>query len=406
MAVNAETKSKSAHGPERNKTVKVSELREKRAALAAQALEIASSDPQKFETLMSQVEKLKGDIDRLERAEALDAEMRASGRPPLESVGGAENRGNGNSEQHRKAFRSFLRNGEVGELRTYSPMSDSVEGAYIVPQGFQQELETALKAYGGVREVARVLQTSTGNPLSYPTANDTTNSGERLGENTTAGQANPTFGSLPFGAYTYSTKMVNVSNQLLQDSAFDVEAFLQAAFVDRIGRATNADFTVGTGSGDSMPKGISVAATAGPTTNTTLIVSYDDLVELEHSVGRAYRKGAKFMFSDDVFKQIKKLKDAQGHPLWVPGLATGAPDTILGYQYVINDDMPSIASGHNLALFGAMDKYLIRSVKGFEVKRLSERFGELNQTAFLGFYRADGNLVDAGTHPVKSLVSL
>jgi HK97 family phage major capsid protein len=387
--------------------MKVSEMREKRAALAAEALSVATSDPQKFETIMKEVDTLKGQIDRLERAEAVDAEYRQSTRPPLDAIGG-ENRteNSATSKEHRKAFREYLRTGNASEFRTYSPMSDSVEGAYIVPQGFQNELEVALKAYGGVREVARVLPTSTGNPLSYPTANDTTNMGERLGENTTAGQANPTFGSLPFGAWTYSTKMVNVSNQLLQDSAFDVEVFLRDAFVDRIGRVTNADFTVGTGSGDSMPKGISVAATAGPTTTTTLIVSYDDLVELEHSVNRSYRKGAKFMFSDAVFKQIKKLKDTQGHPLWVPGLATNAPDTILGYQYVINDDMPSIASGHNLALFGAMDKYLIRSVKGFEVKRLSERFGELNQTAFLGFYRADGNLVDAGTHPVKALVSL
>jgi HK97 family phage major capsid protein len=387
----------------------VKEMREKRAALAQQALEVAQSDPQKFEAIMADVDKLKGQIDRAERAEALDAELRATARPPLEMLGavrGDENRANPQAlAAHRKAFENYIRTGEVGELRTYTPMSDNVEGAYIAPVGFQNDLAIALKAYGGVREVATVLETATGNTLKWPTSNDTSNTGERLGENTTAGQANPTFSNISLSAWTYSTKMVNVSNQLLQDSAFDVEAFLRKQFVDRIGRVTNSDFTVGTGSGASMPLGISVAATAGPTSIASGLVSYDDMVELEHSLDRAYRKGAKFMLRDSVLKQIKKLKDSQGHPLWLSGVKDKAPDTILGYEYVLNDDLPAATAGNNLMLFGALDKYLIRSVKELAVIRLSERYAEMFQTAFIGFARFDGALIDAGTHPVKALVS-
>jgi HK97 family phage major capsid protein len=379
----------------------VKEMREKRAALAAEAISIAQSDPERFNKIMADVDALKGSIDRAERAEALDAEMRQSVRPPLEQVNGAENRGGDNAEE-RKSFRDYLRTGR--QTRSYTPMSDAVEGAYIVPQGFASELEIALKAYGGVRSVARVLSTSSGNPIFYPTANDTNNIGEQLGENNAAGQANPSFSNVQIKAWTYSTKMVNVSNQLLQDSAFDVEAYLREQFVNRLGRIQNAKFT--TGAGTTEPMGINTAATAGPTSATTLVVSYDDMVELEHSLDRAYRKGAKFMLRDSVLKQIKKLKDSQGHPLWVSGVAFGAPDTILGYQYVINDDMPSVTSGNNLMLFGALDRYLIRDVKGLGILRLNERYGELFQTAFLGFARADGALIDAGTHPVKALVSL
>jgi len=383
--------------------MKVAEMRERRAALAAQAVEVASTDAAKFEKLMADVDKLKGDIDRAERAEALNVELRQTTRPPLESVGG-EVRNEKQEKERRKAFNAFLRSGENSEeFRTYSPMSDGVEGAFVVPQGFQYELEVALKAYGGVREVARSISTAMGNPLKWPTANDTTTMGELLGENTAASQANPTFNNLTINAYTYSTKMVNVSNQLLNDSAFDVEAFLRQAFVDRLGRITNLHFTVGTGV--AQPNGINTAASAGPTSETTLVVSYNDMVELEHSVDRAYRKGAKFMLADTVLKSIKKLKDSLGRPLWVAGVGQNAPDTILGYEFVINTEMPAPAPGGNLMLFGALDKYLIRDVKELQVQRLSERFAELYQTAFIGFARFDGQLIDAGTHPVKALVS-
>ncbi len=385
--------------------MKVAELREKRAALAAQALEIASLDAEKFEKIMADVDKLKGDIDRIERAEELDAELRASTRPPLDKVGGENRTDNANAE-YRKAFDSYLRTGNAGrELRTYSPMNDGVEGAFIAPVGFQNALVDALKAFGGMRKVAQSLSTQTGNLLKWPTANDTNNIGERLAENTTASQANPSFSNVVFNAWTYSTKMVNVSNQLLQDSAIDIEGYLTKAFAKRLGRITNADFTNGLGSGSSQPMGIVTAATAGPTSIASGLVSYDDLVELEHSVDPDYRQGAKFMFSDAVLKQIKKLKDAQGHPLWVSGVASKEPDTILGYEYVINQDMPAVAATQPLALFGALDNYLIRDVKELAILRLNERFAELFQTAFIGFARFDGNLLDAGTHPVKTLIS-
>jgi HK97 family phage major capsid protein len=401
------SKNSLAHSSQKEyKQMNVREMREKRAALAAQALEVVSSDPTKFEKIMKEIDLLKGDIDRQERAEALEVELRTSVRPPLEGVGGngSETRTEAQHAEHRKAFNKYLRTGDASELRTYSPMSDSVEGAYIVPQGFQNQLVEALKAFGGVRKVSSQISTATGNDLNWPTANDISNTGELLSENTAVSQANPSFSHVVLKGYTFSTKMVNVSNQLLQDSAIDIEAYLRKAFVTRLGRIHNQLFTTGTGS--AQPKGILTAATGGPTTATTLIVTYDDVVELEHSVDPAYRQGAKFMFSDAVLKQIKKLKDSLGHPLWVPGFATKSPDTVLGYEYVINQDMPAVSSGNALALFGAMDNYLIRDVKELAVVRLNERYAELFQTAFIGFARADANMIDAGTHPVKTLVSL
>jgi HK97 family phage major capsid protein len=383
--------------------MKSQELREKRAFLAAEALTVAESNPAKFDKIMADVDKLKGDIERAERAEALDAELRATTRPPLDAIGGnGENRNGKSSAEHRAAFDKFVRTGDTGELRTYSPMSDGAQGAFLVPQGFQYELEQALKTYGGMFQVARILPTPTGNALLWPTSNDTAVLGEQVAENTAVSQANPSLSSVQLNAWKYSTKMVNVSNELLQDSAFDVDAYLRELFVARLGRILNQRFTVGIGT--TEPMGVTVAATAGPTATAVGVVNYDDLVELEHSVDPSYRQGAKFMLHDSSLKAIKKLKDSQGHPLWVPGVAMKEPDTILGYQYVTNQDMPAIGTGNRQLLFGALDKYIIRSVKELAVLRLNERFAELGQTAFIGFARYDGNLIDAGTHPVKYLL--
>jgi len=399
-------KLKPAYRPERNNTVKVSEMREKRAALAAQALEVASTDAAKFEKIMADVDKLKGDIDRQERAEALETELRSTVRPPLDAVGSNGEVRTGKDEartaEARAAFNKYIRTGNAEELRTYTPMSDSVQGAFIVPQGFQYELEQALKTYGGMFQVSRILPTPTGNTLLWPTSNDTAVLGEQVAENTAVSQANPSIANVQLNAWKWSTKMVNVSNELLQDSAFDIDAYLRELFVARLGRILNQRFTIGVGT--TEPMGVTVAATAGPTAEGVGVIGYNDLVELEHSVDPAYRQGAKFMLHDKTLKAIKKLKDALGRPLWVPGAASKEPDTILGYPYVINQDMPLIGTGNKQMLFGALEKYIIRSVKELSILRLTERYAELGQTAFIGFARYDGNLIDAGTHPISMLI--
>jgi HK97 family phage major capsid protein len=381
------------------------ELREKRAALAVEAQKFVE-DGVKFDSMMAEVDGMLATIERQERAEKMDAELRGTTRPPLEQPGVDAAAATQNEQRiagHKAAWRKYCVDGlSKAEIRTYSPMSDGVQGAFLVPTGFQYELEQALKAYGGMRQVARLLPTATGNALPWPTSNDTGVSGEQVGENTAVTFANPGISNITLNAWKYSTKMVQVSVELLQDSAFDLDSYLREIFATRLGRITNNHFTVGVGT--TQPKGIAVAATAGPTAEAAGVVSYNDLVNLEHSVDPAYRPGAKFMFADSTLKTIKKLKDAQGHPLWVAGVGSNAPDKILGYEYQINQDMPVIGTGNNQMLFGAFNKYIIRSVKDLYVLRLDERFAELGQVAFIGFARYDGNLIDAGTHPVAALV--
>jgi HK97 family phage major capsid protein len=404
------------------------ELRQERTKLVAdaQALlngQVTAEQRSKFDRMMADAEVMKGDIDRIEKLDEMAEELRSTVTPPNAQVGGVETADakavEARSKKHAAAFRSYLLSGDASQMREFrdntSPMSvgTAANGGYFVPQGFQYEIETALKAFGGMREVARTLPTATGNVLPWPNSNDTGTVGEILAENTQTDQAIASIGSINLNAYKYSTKMVNVSLELLQDSAFDIEAYLKEQFVIRIGRITNTHFT--TGDGSSKPLGILAAANAavqgsvitGDTTNSgsdIATVGYNDLINLEHSVDPSYRKDASYMFADSTLKVIKQLKDTLGRPLFVPGVAEKSPDTILGYKFTVNQDMAALGSNAKAMLFGALNKYVIRSVKELSVVRLSERFADFGQVAFLGFARYDGKLLDAGTHPVKYAV--
>jgi HK97 family phage major capsid protein len=301
-------------------------------------------------------------------------------------------------------------------------------GGYFVPKGFVYDVEEALKYYGPMLQVAEIMDTSTGQPLPYPTDNDTTVSGEIVGEGQQVSEKDVSIGQVLFGAFKFSTKMIKLSLELLQDSAFPMESYLKKKMAIRLGRAYNTYFTVGTGT--NQPNGIvtavvaacgSPSATPGQSYGTPLIASGSstntggsetggtsigskDLDNLEHTVDPLYRRGAAYMMHDQTLRVIKVLLDKYGRPLWKPGVATGDPDRINNYPYHINNDMtqtPGTAgSGNNTVLFGEMNKYVIRRVKELGILTLRERFADYGQLAYIGFSRADGQLLDAGTHPI------
>ena len=255
--------------------------------------------------------------------------------------------------------------------------------------------------------VATIIDTDNGRPVPIPTDNDTGNEGIELAENTQTGTQDVPFGMMTLNAYTYTSKLVLVSNQLLEDSAFDISSFLAKTLGTRIARILNQRFT--TGDGAAKATGVLTAATLGYTAGgstssgeTSSILS-DDLIEMEHSVDPSYRPGARWMMGDGALKTIKKLKDAVGRPLWLRGLAEEEPDTLLGYPITVNQDMPQPAPSAKTVLFGNFKNYYIRRVSGARVLRLTERYADYNQVGFVAFQRWDGNLIDAGTHPIKYL---
>jgi HK97 family phage major capsid protein len=291
------------------------------------------------------------------------------------------------------------------EQRAAMGTTSGAVGQYAVPDAAMQALEIALLSFGGMRNVATVLRTDSGAALPFPTSDDTSNKGAILTENSQVSEVDITFGQLVLDSYMYSSKSVLVSLQLLQDAAVNVPEMIGRMLGERIGRIQNDHFT--TGSGTGQPKGAVTAATDSTVTAASAtLFTYDELVNVLHAVDPAYRMNARWMFSDATLKNIKKIKvlqysgDTTGQPLWAPGLATGSPDTILGYPYSINQSMAAPGSGNKAVLFGDFSKYMIRDVREITLVRLNERYADYHQVGFLAFARSDGDLLDAGTNPI------
>lgn len=328
---------------------------------------------------------------------------------------------------HAKAFSKFLRGGMGFLDRDEQTIMQSrmitgpggvqnaqtlttTGGGYLIPQGFSDQLEEALKWFGGIIGEVETFDTETGNPLPWPTENDTANKGRILAVNTQLTETDLTFGQVTFNAYIGTSDIILVPLALMQDSYFNLDSHIARKLGERLGRLVNNMGTVG--SGTNQPTGIQTAAVAaGNTTQgatgTSTSVGYSNLVDLLHLVDPAYRDRptAKFMFHDSTLKVIRKLLDSSSRPLWQPGISAGFgngfPPTILDKPYVINNDMPVMAASANALLFGDLSKYKLRRVAGgTTVMRLTERYADFLQVGFLGFMRFDGNLIDAGTHPV------
>lgn len=392
------------------------ELKEKRNALADSMLEISShtmsvEEKRRFDALDKEQNDLARQIDALERATNLDRHLRSRIPLPQNPLGGYEQPELVDDPNYIKAFRNYLLTGERRDL-SLTTATESLPTSVLVPQAFSAEIEKAMKYAGPMLQVCRVQPTATGAPLPWPTSDDTGNEASIVGEGTQVTELDATLSAVVFGAYKYTTGLVKVSLELLQDANFPLESWLAEQFGRRLGRKLNADFTNGTGTG--QPKGVLTAATAGPTatgssTNTggaetgANSIGTDDLVALAHSVDILYRPNAIYQANDDTIKAIQQLKDKYGRPIFELGEG-GKLATIFGYPLLPNNDLATIATGAKTMLFGDFSRYVIRRVKDLSIVRLTERFADFGQVGFIGFARYDGNLIDAGTHPIKYLV--
>jgi HK97 family phage major capsid protein len=414
--------------------MKSKELRRERAKIVedARALldgiegtDIPAEINAKFDEMMAAADEIKAKIDRVERLEAMEAHLgeRIERRAGKEGISIDE--ATARNEQEKQTFHAYLRYGlsdmpadlraaaqtrmqsidaaAVGRFMAAQSTASDVGGGYLVPESFDATLDKAELAYSGMMEVASIMNTATGNDIHWPTANDTANKGRILGENTQVTETGVSFGTVKIGAYTFSSDLVLVSNELLQDSAINLDTLLTDLLGERIGRKANEVFT--TGSGASVPYGIVTQSYLGVTAASATSLSLDEVFfDLPHTIGRAYRARGRFMFNDSTLKAIRKMKDGDGLPIWQADLRIGAPDTVGGFAYTVNDDMADIGTGAKSVLFGDFSKYRIRRVAGARVLRLNERYADYGQVAFLAFQRMDGVLTDAGAHPIKYIL--
>lgn len=405
------------------------QLREQRANIWEQmkdVMEVASRDNRDltaeeratYDRAEADFDRLDSDLERLERFDARaagDTRVDRTGAPTPDGGRGGHGEEMSDDEVYQAAFQMFVQNGMADmdsqqraalrtgfvkkdgrEIRAAAGIGTTTAGGYLVPQGFRQTLVEKMKAYGAVQQVATVLTTDSGNALPWPTNDDTANVGALLAENTAATELDFVFGTAQLGAYKYTSKLVRVSIEFLQDVAWlDAQSFVQRKFAERLGRIHNQHFTTGTGV--SQPQGIVTGALSGVTAAGVAAITADELIDLQHSIDPAYRnERAKFMLSDTALKGLRKLKAAgTGEYLFQVSTAADMPNLLAGSPYVINQDMAVPATGVKSVLYGDFEAgYVIRLVRAFELIRLDERYAEFGQVGFIGFDRADGLVQD------------
>jgi HK97 family phage major capsid protein len=397
---------------------KALELRQERHALSVQMnslLEKGTPESMKEWRRLDDIQDgLRVKIEAVERQSELNSYMdrvENAERPAVD--GGHEPRNITAAEAARSTagykaeFRHWLSGGERGpEMRALAVGGD---GSTLVPQGFEQELEIQMKYWGGIQNICRVLTTSTGNPMRYPSETDVTSTGEWLTEGSGVGYEDPTFSSVVFGANLLSSKQVKVSVQMEQDSAFDIVGVLQDAFANRLGRTLGA--ALATGDGSDVPiTGLVTALVAAGGRNVLAVgsdsndgvgtdlnsVGSDDLANLIQNNDYAYQTpGNKFVFNQTTHNALRRLKDKYGRPIWGTSLSGGEPDTILSYGYQVDNNIASIGAGNISVLFGNFQKYVLRKCLGITLVRFNELYMANYQKAYQAFMRLDAKLMQA-----------
>jgi len=390
-------------------------LREQRAAIATTLQALVNREDYDPAVHGAEYEKAIGDIDGIDaRMQAITAANEAIARETRDHkvADVADKAARKGDDKGMAIYAKWLRGGDKAlnqddwaHVRNTMSTTTGSEGGFTVDTEVARTVIDALKAYGGMRSVATVLATSGFGLLSFPTSDGTSEIGEVIAENQEATDEDIAFGTVSLTAFKYSSKVVTVPIELLQDSGVDVEAFVRDRLITRLGRITNRHFTIGNGSG--QPNGLIAAATVGVTaansTSQVTAVTYDSLVNLQHSVDPAYRERGNmaWMFNDTTLREVRKIKDGSQRPIFVPGYESGnpgsAPDRLMGAPIVINQDVADMAANARSIAYGDFRAYYVRDVMSVELFRFTDSaFTKKGQVGFLGWLRSGGNLIETG----------
>lgn len=386
------------------------ELREKRAKAweAAKAFldshrkengVLSAEDDAAYTRMEREITDLGKEIARLERQEALDAELNRPVNKPLTGKPGGKADADGGEDKTGRASDDYRKN-FWNAMRSKAPMpavtnalqigTDS-EGGYLVPDEYERTLVETLEEENIFRQMAKVIKTSSGDRKIPVVASKGTASW--IDEEGAFPESDDSFGQVSIGAYKLGT-LIKVSEELLNDSVFDLQSYISREFARRIGAKEEEAFFTGDGKG--KPLGV-LAATGGAETGVTAAsataVTADELMDLYYSLKSPYRKKSMWVLNDSTIKAIRKLKDNNGQYLWQPSLTAGTPDMILGRPIKTSAYMPAMAAGAKTIAFGDFSYYWIADRQGRSFKRLNELFAATGQVGFLASQRVDGKMI-------------
>ena len=372
------------------------ELREKRAKAwdAAKAFldshrtdkgALSAEDDATYSRMEQDISDLGKEIARMERREALDAGAEQAGQPAHHRQArrrpAGREKGRASDEYKRNFWNAMRLQGNPYEIRNALQEGTDSEGGYLVPDEYERTLVQALEEENVFPPPGQGHQTSSGDrKIPIVTSHGTA---AWLDEEDALTESDEVFGQTPLSAYKLGT-FLKVSDELLNDSVFDLPSYISTEFARRIGAKEEEAFFVGDGGG--KPTGI-FAATGGAQTGVTAAsstaITADELIDLFYSLKSPYRRKAVWVMNDSTVKAIRKLKDNQGQYLWQPSLTAGTPDTILNRPVYTSSYVPAIAAGAKTIAFGDFSYYWIADRQGRSFKRLNELFATTGQVGFM-----------------------
>lgn len=355
---------------------------------------LPAEDTATYDRMEADVVNLGKEIDRLERQAAIDAELNKPTSHPITNKPGnggmGEEKTGRASAEYKAAFWNTMRKKNYFDVQNALQVGTDSEGGYLVPDEYERTLVEALEEENFFRSLATVIQTSSGDRKIPIVASK----GEAawIDEEGAYPESDDSFGQTSIGAYKVAT-MIKVSDELLNDNVFNLEAYISKEFGRRIGTKEEEAFFLGDGKG--KPTGIFNAtggAQEGATTSGAGI-TFDDVMDLFYSLRSPYRKKAVWMLNDSTVKALRKLKDGNGNYIWQPSVQAGVPDMILNRPYYTSSFVPEMGDGNKIMAFGDFSYYWIADRQGRSFKRLNELFATTGQVGFLASQRVDGKLI-------------
>lgn len=362
---------------------------------------LSAEDDAIYNKMVDDIDRLGKEVMRLEKLEALDVEMSRPTSKPLASSPVAtpddddtpKSRTGRGTKDYNNSFWRMMRSKSVPhEVLNSLHIGTDTEGGYLAPDEYERTLIEALEEQNIFRQLAHVIHTSSGDrKIPVVTSKGTA---AWIDEEQQYPESDDTFGQVSIGAYKLAT-MIKVSEELLNDSVFDIPSYIAREFARRIGAAEEEAFFTGDGSG--KPLGI-LAATGGAQVGATAAaadkVTFDEVMDLYHSLRTPYRRNAVFIMNDSTVKALRKLKTTGGGDyIWQPSVTAGTPDTILNRPVITSAFMPTLATGNKTILFGDMGYYWVADREGRSFKRLNELYAPTGQVGFLASQRVDGKLI-------------
>lgn len=361
---------------------------------------LSAEDDAIYNKMVDDMDRMGKEIARLEKLEALDVEMsRATSKPltsapvaaPTEDEAPVSKTGRGTKDYTKNFWRVMRSKSVPHEVMNALQVGTETEGGYLVPDEYERTLVQALEEQNIFRQLAHVIHTSSGDRKIPVVASKGT--AQWIDEEAQYPESDDSFGQVSIGAYKLAT-MIKISEELLNDSVFDMPSYIATEFARRIGAAEEEAFFTGNGTG--RPLGI-LAETGGAQVGVTGVkadaVTFDEVMDLFYSLRSPYRRNAVFIMNDATVKALRKLKNGNGDYIWQPSVTAATPDTILNRPVYTSGFMPTLATGNKTILFGDLGYYWVADREGRSFKRLNELYAPTGQVGFLASQRVDGKLI-------------